>query len=205
MSQTDLAREASVPLRTITRIEYGEVDPRYGTLERLLAECGQTLLPEAVADVDRSRILSLLKVAPMTRLRWDVETAWANRVTRHLGILASRGIRFVVVGGLAERLHGAPVRIEEPVIRVATAHSGRLRRALQTANTRHLRVGLTALLCSDATMESLLTDAWSVMVTDSRSMAVQSLDALIADASLERGRLLTAVRQEKALRGAGGG
>lgn len=43
LSQRELARRAGVPQSTVGRIEAGLLDPRIGTVERLLRACGMDL------------------------------------------------------------------------------------------------------------------------------------------------------------------
>ncbi len=70
LTQRELAAKAGIPQATIARIERGRVDPRVGTLDRLLEACGYGL--ESMArlgiGVDRTQIRELLKLAPSDRL-----------------------------------------------------------------------------------------------------------------------------------------
>lgn len=55
---------------TIARIERGQVEPRIGTLARLLDACGERLIAEPIPGygVDRTQIRELLKLTPRQRL-----------------------------------------------------------------------------------------------------------------------------------------
>ena len=55
---------------TIARIEGGLVDPRIGTLDRLLAACGARLLVDPIPGfgVDRTQMRELLKLSPQARV-----------------------------------------------------------------------------------------------------------------------------------------
>lgn len=69
LSQRALAQKAGIPQSTIGRIESGEVDPRVGTLSRLLRASGFDLEVEAKLGegVDRSQIRQLLALSAAER------------------------------------------------------------------------------------------------------------------------------------------
>jgi predicted transcriptional regulator len=77
ISQRELAARSGVPQSTIGRIEAGSVDPRVGTLDRLLAACGFDLEvePRLGQGVDRTQIRQLLKLTPERRLAQAVAGA----------------------------------------------------------------------------------------------------------------------------------
>jgi predicted transcriptional regulator len=58
----------------VARIEVGAVDPRFGTLTRLLRECGETLSAERLTTggVDMGQIRNRLLMKPGDRLRASV-------------------------------------------------------------------------------------------------------------------------------------
>jgi len=58
----------------IARIESGDVTPRVGTLDRLLAACGESLesAPRLGVGVDRTMIRELLRLTPGARARLAV-------------------------------------------------------------------------------------------------------------------------------------
>ena len=70
LTQRGLAAKAGIPQETIARIERGRVDPRIGTLDRLLEGCGYGLesMPRLGIGVDRTQIRELLKLTPSERL-----------------------------------------------------------------------------------------------------------------------------------------
>ena len=70
LSQRALAHRTGVAQPTIARIERGQVDPRFGTLERLLAACGAQLTTAPVPGwgVDRTQIRALLALTPRERV-----------------------------------------------------------------------------------------------------------------------------------------
>jgi predicted transcriptional regulator len=70
LTQRVLGDRTGVPQSTIARIESGAVDPRTGTLSRLLRACGFDLEvePRLGLGVDRSQIRELLEADPTERL-----------------------------------------------------------------------------------------------------------------------------------------
>jgi transcriptional regulator with XRE-family HTH domain len=128
LGQTKLARASGVPLRTLTRIEAGEVVPRVDTLERLLLACGQTLVIEARAPTfDREE--------PGTP-----PPEW-NRGLRYLSAV---GVRHVVVGQLAALFHGAPEDAQriEILIPASADQRRRVLNAAERLNKPLIRVAL---------------------------------------------------------------
>lgn len=197
LSQSDLARRVGLSIQTVNRIQHGLVDPRLGTLERLLAECGWTLVAERRSQVDRSEVRELLRMAPLARLAWPDQRSWASRAVRFLEVLAGRRISFVLVGPMAERLHGAPVPVNEVQIRMLQGqlNANGLVRALKVGNRRFQRIGVTAVSCSRTAFEAQLTDAWWLDLPRRWSIPVASLDDLIRQAE-PAADLLRCVREE---------
>jgi transcriptional regulator with XRE-family HTH domain len=70
LTQRQLAAKVGIPQETIARIEAGRVDPRVGTLDRLLEGCGYGLevMPRLGIGVDRTQIRALLALTPAERL-----------------------------------------------------------------------------------------------------------------------------------------
>ena len=83
LTQRGLAEKTGLPQSTIGRIEAGLVDPRVGTLSRLLRACGFDLEvePRLGVGVDRSLFQSSLPLSPAERIAHNVEFA---RFTRQL-------------------------------------------------------------------------------------------------------------------------
>src|SRR5688572_12160719 len=71
LSQRQLAEKSGLPQSTIGRIEAGLVDPRVGTLSKLLRACGYDLEVEEATWLgqDRSQIRDRLALSPTERLR----------------------------------------------------------------------------------------------------------------------------------------
>ena len=70
LTQRQLSAKTGIPQETIARIERGRVDPRIGTIDRLLEACGYGLesMPRLGIGVDRTQIRELLKLTPSERL-----------------------------------------------------------------------------------------------------------------------------------------
>ncbi len=70
LTQRQLSAKAGIPQETIARIERGRVDPRAGTLDRLLEACGYGLesMPRLGIGIDRTQIQALLRLTPSERL-----------------------------------------------------------------------------------------------------------------------------------------
>jgi transcriptional regulator with XRE-family HTH domain len=68
LTQRELAQKTGIPQETIARIERGRVDPRMGTLDRLLEGCGFGLEvePRLGIGIDRTQIVERL-ASPMDR------------------------------------------------------------------------------------------------------------------------------------------
>jgi uncharacterized protein len=70
LTQRQLAAKAGIPQETIARIERGRVDPRVGTLDRLLEAAGFGLehMPRLGIGIDRPQIQERLALTPGDRL-----------------------------------------------------------------------------------------------------------------------------------------
>ena len=70
LTQRQLAAKAGIPQESIARIERARVDPRVGTLDRLLEACefGLEAMPRLGIGIDRPQIRERLDLAPGARL-----------------------------------------------------------------------------------------------------------------------------------------
>ncbi len=118
MSQRHLADATGVAQPAIARIEAGSVVPRIDTLDRLLAGCGAGLevTPRLGAGIERDTIRAALRLSPGERLRMAAEDLGTPdsktpsfRPSLMLDALVRGRVRFVLIGGLAARLRGAPM------------------------------------------------------------------------------------------------
>ena len=75
LTQRQLAAKTGFAQETIARIESGRVDPRVGTLNRLLEGCGFGLehLPRLGIGIDRTQIRERLRMSPSERLALAVD------------------------------------------------------------------------------------------------------------------------------------
>lgn len=75
LTQRQLAAKAGIPQESIARIERGRVDPRVGTLDRLLAACefGLEAMPRLGIGIDRTQFARLLRATPAERLALAID------------------------------------------------------------------------------------------------------------------------------------
>ncbi len=77
LSQRALAERAGVPQSTVARIETGVLDPRVGTLERLLRACGAELVvtERPGRGIDRTLIHARLAMTPVERIDYTARAS----------------------------------------------------------------------------------------------------------------------------------
>lgn len=75
LTQRELAAKSGIPQETIARIEGGRVDPRIGTVDRLLEACemGLEVMPRLGIGIDRTQFVRLLEMTPSERLELAIE------------------------------------------------------------------------------------------------------------------------------------
>ena len=75
LTQRQLSAKAGIPQESIARIERGRVDPRVGTLDRLLEACeyGLEAMPRLGIGIDRPQIRERLDLTPTQRLHRAAE------------------------------------------------------------------------------------------------------------------------------------
>ena len=127
MTQSDLAQRAGMPQPSIARIERGTVVPRAATLIALLEATGHELgvEPSLGSDVDREPIRYRLRAAGPQRVQLAMKEMRSRGrprfdPTRILRRLRRFGVRFVLIGALAEIAQGSSRRLE-PVVQVCPA------------------------------------------------------------------------------------
>jgi len=86
LSQRELARRTGFAQPVLSRIERGHASPRFGTLDRLLRECGKglELIERPGLGVDRTLIRDRLRLTPGQRARlaareWDRTRVFGRR------------------------------------------------------------------------------------------------------------------------------
>ncbi len=186
--------------------------PRVDTLDRLLRACGVSLTaePRLGADVGREAIRGLLRLEPAERLARAAAAVRGFRPARTLQILGARKVRFVVVGEVAERLHGSPAPAEAVEIVVAADAPNRRRLRLAVDRLRSFRWNPTGRLRWRFTSPPggppypELVRASDELTVAGKQIRVASLDDLIrirqaarTRAHRERAEILWAVREER--------
>lgn len=86
LSQHDLAARTGIAQSTISRIECEALDPRFGTVRKLLHACGSDLDvgSRLGVDYDRTEMRAQLARDPSARLRYAVTAA--NNLRRWHGV-----------------------------------------------------------------------------------------------------------------------
>jgi transcriptional regulator with XRE-family HTH domain len=139
-TQRDLARAAGMLQPAVARIETGDVVPRVDTLARLLDVCGASLVVQPrLRDTEesaaaRAEIQALLRASPRQRLLSLPRKAGSPfRPIESIRILAGWRVRFVLVGEIAARSHGAPVApgVLDIAVQPDRLNAERLARALE--------------------------------------------------------------------------
>ncbi|MGH2676374.1 MAG: helix-turn-helix domain-containing protein [Actinomycetota bacterium] len=212
LTQEELARRAGLRQPAVARIEAGGVTPRVDTLERLLAACDASLVvePRLGADVDREPIRELLRLEPAGRLARAAAELRGFRPARTLQILSARKVRFVVVGAVAERLHGSPAPADAVELVVAPDAPNRRRlngavdrlRGFRWSSPGRLRWRFSSPPGAPGYRE--LERAADELRVAAKTVRVASLDDLIrirltdrARAHRERAEILWVVREER--------
>lgn len=116
MTQQELARAVGMPQPSIARIESGTVTPRTSTLTAILAATGHRLAIEPLdpaANVEAIRQQLALAVPKRTRDAIG-KAAGDPRTTpiRILRRLRRFGVPFILIGELAEAVHGSPLPLK---------------------------------------------------------------------------------------------
>lgn len=118
MTQHQLARAVDMPQPSIARIERGTVLPRTATLLELLAATGHRLAIEPMGQsVDEEAIRRRLAMTAPQRSRAALPSSALLRILKRLRRF---NVPFVLIGELAEAVHGSPARVG-PVIEVCHA------------------------------------------------------------------------------------
>ena len=184
MTQVQLGAACGVPQSTIARIERGTVTARAATLLQLLAATGHELSVDRAigTDADREAIRDRLVVPVALRARKSAAAKPSARrpaPTRALARLRKFGVRFVLIGELAESAHGAPLTsVGRAEVVCANDPENRRRLALALeADARHVRL-IDEPIPGD-TFEVLERNAKRMLVDVALLVQVASLDDLI--------------------------
>ncbi len=141
MTQHDLARASGIPQPSIARIERGTVIPRTATLIAILEATGHRLAVEPTPigpPVDHDAIRGQLAKPVARRTLHAFGRPPSNPRASPVHILRRLrrfGVPFVLIGELAEVVHGAPGRIERSIeVCVATTEVAQERLRLARAD-----------------------------------------------------------------------
>lgn len=181
LGQTELSRISGIPLRTLTRIEAGEVVPRIDTVERLLLACGRTLSSEA------------RRHAPDPAPDGPV----APNVSKALLFLHGGWVHHVVVGALAARLHGVAVEVTgvDVLIPDSERQRERLIRTVERLDRPFSRVPLMAMSTSEERFDQIRRTASFRGPVPSPVACLDDLIELEQDEA--RRRRIAALREER--------
>jgi transcriptional regulator with XRE-family HTH domain len=141
MTQHDLAKALDMPQPSIARIERGTVTPRTATLIAILEVTGHRLAVEPIGPaVDHAPIQRQLTMNVPKRTWQALGRKSDERRMSPIHILSRLrrfGVEFVLVGDLAEVVHGAPMKVgrEVEIVHAQTdATRERLAQALEDLN-----------------------------------------------------------------------
>lgn len=85
LTQRQLAERTGIPQPMLSAIERGQQDPRFGTLQRILAAAGEELdiVMRAGDGVDRTQFIDSLRLTPDERLaRLEAGARWLKTLER---------------------------------------------------------------------------------------------------------------------------
>lgn len=191
MTQHDLAAKLGMPQPSIARIESGQVSPRMDTLLAILGATGQSIALEPAGPApDLEAIHRTLRIPTALRSR----EAFGSRATvnyrtspiQMLRALRQFNVPFVLIGGLAEVVHGAPLRLDR-TIDVCAAHTNEAAERLALAMNRlehnppvgHLNA--VAMTRAGDAYDALRRNAMNALAAPGLQVRVAALEDLIRD------------------------
>jgi transcriptional regulator with XRE-family HTH domain len=189
MTQHELARAADLPQSTIARIEAGTVVPRTATLMKLLQAVGHALTVEPIGPaVDVDAIRRHLRRTPVAqRTRRALGRRGKDRSTSPMRLILRLGwfgVPFIVVGDVAEVVHGR-AGIIGPSVEVCMDSTDlareRLARALDDLGRRAAgaRLSVVAETAAGDDFALLAANATRMLVSTGMTARVASLPDLI--------------------------
>ena len=184
MTQHELAHRAGLPQPSIARIERGTVSPRAATLIAVLNATGHRLTVEATGQpADREAIKARLAMNVPRRTQEALGRARNPRTgpVHILRRLRRFGVPFVLVGQLAEAVHGSPTKIGRTVeVCVADTETARERIGLALEDLGAQGQGGRLKLVT----ETAARDAYEVLIRNAVPMHVDA-GILVRVAALE--------------------
>lgn len=201
LSQRELGARAGVAQQEIARYERGGVTPSLERLRTLIAACGLELtfgLTHADDSYDE-QIVASLALSPAQRLARALRDAEPMRAARAraagaqpppavdgvgvLRALNAAGVRYVLVGEMAEALHGSPLLTMSNAVTVVpqTGQGEALRAAISAAEGRQATAPATSTI--DAPMRWALEAQGAELVVVSAPPATRGYEDLHRDAT----------------------
>lgn len=200
LSQRELAARAGVAQQEIARYERGRVTPSLERLRSLIAAC-ELELTFGLARADSSydhQIAAALALAPAQRLEQAVRDAQPLRAARAqatrarasapadvLGViraLVRAGIQFVLIGELAEVLHGSPLVPVTGTVTIVARAGQRERLSTVIAASGGMPAATPATPAIDAPARFTLKALGSELVIEPAPPGTQGYDDLRRDA-----------------------
>jgi transcriptional regulator with XRE-family HTH domain len=199
MTQQDLAKALDMPQSTVARIEKGTVRPLAATVSSLLRATGFRLSVEAIGESPVERDLETLRrwqaMSIPGRTHQALGHAARERASGPILILRrlrSSGVPFVLIGPLAEAVHGVPTRVRQIEICHDRSPEGMQRLAgtlheLGPAPTGRTKLRLNTETPAGDDYDLLMRNAIYVPVVAGLHVHVASIDDLLG-ARVARGR-----------------
>jgi transcriptional regulator with XRE-family HTH domain len=191
MTQHELARALEMPQPSIARIESGQVTPRVDTFLAILGATHQAIaLEQDGPEPDREAIRDRLAIPMAMRQR----AAFGRRATvnyrtspvQMLRALRRFNVPFVLIGDLAEVVHGAPLRLAR-TIDVCAAQTQEAMDRLAHARDRLERMpkvgklNVVAMTRAGDDYDALRRNAVNALVAPGIKVHVAALEDLIRD------------------------
>lgn len=179
LTQVELARASGMAQSAIARIERGTVVPRSTTLINLLRATGHELGVHRTigAGVDPAPILQRLRLSNPDRTKRALGTTRSRpgpiRILRRLRYF---GVRFVLIGPLAETAHGVPGRIE-PTVEICHAQD--------PVNLAHLATALADIGADapDASKSAVVMTTSGRLLLEPEPVTGDGFDVLVRNAT----------------------
>jgi transcriptional regulator with XRE-family HTH domain len=196
LTQDELAQMLGMPQSTIARVEMGTVSPLATTLMSILEATGHRIALEPMREVREPAVLRRWQAMPIPR---RTRTALGRAVNDRssdpvllLRRLRGAGVPFVLVGRLAEGVHGVPTKVRQIEIChsqtiVALERLGRALAEIGPASTQPARLRLMTQTAAGDDYDTLLRNATRMPVVAGLQVRVASVHDLIRN-RVARGR-----------------
>ncbi|HEY6356073.1 MAG TPA: helix-turn-helix transcriptional regulator [Burkholderiaceae bacterium] len=201
LSQRALAERAGVAQQEIARYERGRVTPSFERLRSLIAACGLELTV-GLARADDSydeQITAALALTPPQRLERALRDAQPLRAARAqaagtpapspvdvLGALEQASVQYVLIGELAEVVHGSPLLPTTGTVTIVPRAGQRERLTAVIATGGGQPIGSSATPAIDAPSSFALGSHATELVIEPAPRGTQGYDDLRRDATEAR-------------------